>query len=258
MAALRRVRARIWIALLLLLGLGLTLMWVSGLGSLAANVQLSAILAQVGAVLVATAVLSVLWESLGREQLASDVLQKAGVGSDMQRAGLVRVTDQYLDDVEWESLFRRVRRLDIFVAYASTWRHAQHERLRAVASDSGARIRVFLPDPDDEATIANLADRFSITPVAIRGKVHEARSFFEALRVPRGADLTVFKRRGDHVFSLYRFDNRAVVTLYSHGKSRTPVPTFVVDEGQMFRFVYDEVNAIHSQSSVWKGDESQP
>ena len=49
------------------------------------------------------------------------------------------------------------------------------------------------------------------------------------------AQVQVYLRKGDLVFSCYRFDSRAVLTLYSHSKERrTSVPTFVTRNGSLF------------------------
>lgn len=64
-----------------------------------------------------------------------------------------------------------------------------------------------------------------------------------------GADLRVYVRSGDVVFSCYRFDSRAVLTLYSHTRQRrSRVPTFVVKSGDLFTFVYEDITAILEQS----------
>jgi hypothetical protein len=58
-------------------------------------------------------------------------------------------------------------------------------------------------------------------------------------------------RAGDAVFSCYRFDSQAVLTLYSHGRERrNQVPTLVVRGGELFDFVYNEIAAIAEQSRL--------
>jgi hypothetical protein len=177
------------------------------------------------------------------------VLAKARLSTDVVEAGIVRVTNQYLREVEWASLFRDVTKLDIVVAYGATWRNSNRGSLEQVARRSSARIRVFLPDPDDDRTVAVLADRFNMQSADLTTKINEAVRDFRSLAVPGGATIEVWLRAGDAVFSCYRFDSNAVLTLYSHGRERrTHVPTFVVSGGELFRFVYDELEAIAAQS----------
>jgi hypothetical protein len=230
--------------------IGALLMWWSGTSEWKSNEQMQAFLGQVGGLVLATGLLAVAWDLFGRRSLADEVLAKAGLSTDIVRAGIVRVTDQYLAEVEWVSLFRNVTRLDIFVAYGATWRNAHRASLQQVAQRPDARIRVFLPDPDDARSVAVLSDRFHMQPEALISKIHEAIQDFRSLAVPGGAMLEVWVRAGDAVFSCYRFDSKAVLTLYSHGQERrTQVPTFVVDGGELFEFVYKELTAIAAQSN---------
>jgi hypothetical protein len=229
--------------------IGLLLMWWSGTSEWQSNDQVQAFLGQVGGLVLATGLLAVAWDLFGRRSLADEVLAKAGLSADVVRAGLTRVTDQYLAEVEWASLFRDVTRLDVFVAYGATWRHTHRASLMQVATRPDARIRVFLPDPRDARTVEVLANRFNTRPDALIGKIHEAIQDFRSIAVPGGATVEVWLRAGDAVFSCYRFDSKAVLTLYSHARERrTRVPTFVMSGGELFKFVYDELAAIADQS----------
>lgn len=62
--------------------------------------------------------------------------------------------------------------------------------------------------------------------------------------------IEVYFRKGDMVFSCYRFDNTAVVTLYTHSRARGQVPVIVCRKGGSFYdFVRRELEAIHDQST---------
>lgn len=208
-------------------------------------------LGQVGGLLIATGLLTVAWDLWGRRAFAMEVLAKAKLSADVVESGITRVTDQYLEDVEWSSLFEGAVQVDIVVAYANTWRNANRQRLERVAAAHGSRIRVFLPDPDDVATMQNLAQRFASTPDAVIAKINEAITEYKSLARPGGATVEVYARAGDSLFSAYRFDGRAVLSLYSHGRERrTSVPTLVMAGGELFAFIQREIEAIATQSSI--------
>lgn len=209
----------------------------------------SAFTGQLGGLLFATGVLTVAWDLVGRRAFSREILAKAKLSAEVVESGITRVTDQYLDDVEWAELFNGARHVDIVVAYANTWRNANRSRLESIAASSGSRIRVFLPDPCDRLTVENLAARFGKDQPAVKRLINEAMSEFASLAKPGGGTVEVFVRPGDPVFSCYRFDNRAVLTLYSHSRARqTSVPTLVMAGGELFRFVRDEIAAIAAQS----------
>lgn len=254
MAKGRIIQSKVTTKSAIILGLcfvivGGVLLWWSGTSQWQSNAPVQAFLAQAGGLLLATGLLAVAWDLFGRRALADEVLAKAGLSADVVRAGISRVTNQYLGEVEWASLFRDVNKLDIVIAYAATWRNTHRASLQQVARQADARIRVFLPDPEDDRTVAVLADRFGTQPAGLVNKINEAIRDFRSLAVPGGAAIEVWLRAGDAVFSCYRFDSNAVLTLYSHGRGRrTQVPTFVVSGGELFDFVYNELTAIAAQS----------
>lgn len=230
--------------------LAVGLFWVTSNNDWFKNaLPLQTTLNQVAGLIIASGLLSVGWELVGKRHFAAEILANARLSAEVVDAGLLRLTDQYLDDIEWSELFDGVSKIDIAVAYGRTWRNTHDARLRAVARRPGTRIRVFLPDPDDALTMRVLADRFSMTEVALQTTVREAIDAFSDLKHEDGGEVEVYVRAGDAVFSCYRFDNRAVMTMYSHGrKRRTSVPTFVVRSGKLYQFVYDEFAAIEDQS----------
>lgn len=230
---------------------------VVGLGLMALSVQpwatgpWGALLGQLGGLLLATGLLTVLWDLYGRRAFAMEVLAKAKLSADVVESGITRVTDQYLDDVEWGELFHGANHVDIVVAYANTWRNIHLQRLEQVASTPGSLIRVFLPDPNDAATVANLAQRTAEPAEKVAGRINEAITAYTSLRERAAGTVEVYVRSGDPLFSAYRFDGRAVVTMYSHRREgRTPVPAFVLAGGKLFGFVRGEIDAIHAQSTM--------
>jgi hypothetical protein len=172
---------------------------------------------------------------------------------DFEAAGLLRIGATYLGELEWKQLFAEVTELDIVVAYGQTWRNMHARELAQVAARPDSRIRVFLADPDDELTVAVLADRFNSTPDELRSRITATRGAYETLRRPNnGAEIEVYYRPGDRVFSFYRFDDIAVVGLYSHSRARgAAVPVFVCAQpGELYEFIQDELAVIINQSRL--------
>jgi hypothetical protein len=171
---------------------------------------------------------------------------------DFEAAGLLRIGATYLNELEWKLLFAEVTELDIVVAYGQTWRHMHARELAQLAARPHSRIRVFLADPDDELTVTVLADRFDVTHDELRNRITGTRREYEALRRLDGAQIEIYYRAGDRVLSFYRFDDIAVVGLYSHSRVRgAAVPVFVCSRpGELYEFVYDELAVILDQSRL--------
>lgn len=259
----RLTTLQIWLAAGAVAGIGLLLLYVAGRDDLWPRTSgLRTLTNAVGGALIVSVALGSLWELVGKRAFTREILETARTSTDVEAAGLIRIGDRYLDDPNWEQLFGNVRKLDIFVAYARTWRNSNLDRLRDVAGRPDARIRLYLPDPHDQETVRVLADRFNQSVGELTSAISEARREFEALRQDNGADVMVRFRRGDVLFSCYRFDTTAVLTLYSHSRERRgAVPTLVVrNGGSLYQYVRDELKAIHEQStpaSDGPGDEGE-
>jgi hypothetical protein len=234
---------------LVIVGAAIVLFYVSNREDWIRSLGWRTTLNQVAGVFVATGILSVGWELLGKRRFAIEVLAKAQLSAEIVEAGITHVSNQYLEDVEWADLFRDATKVDVVVAYANTWRNTHAHRLREVASRPGTRLRVYLLDPDDPETMRSHAERFNSTPERLAGQIDDAIQFYSGLTTADGGVVEVYVRPGERVFSAYRFDSHAVLTLYSHGKERrTSVPTFVVRGGSLWKFVYDEIDSIREQS----------
>ena len=185
----------------------------------------SNLLSQTGGLLIATGLLTVAWEFIARRAFAREVFAKAQLSSEVVGSGLVRVPERYYA-MDWDELFQGAKQLDVVVAYARTWRNSQTEQLRALAKRGV--LRVYLPDPDDAATLEVFAARFARDVKRMESDIREAITEYQAL----GTNVEVYVRKGDFVFTCYRFDRQSVLTLYSHTRERqTLVPTFVVEGG---------------------------
>ncbi len=203
-----------------------------------------------GALLVIAVALGAVWELIGKRAFAREVLESARITAEIEATGLRRVLTNYLDEPDWEELFRRVHRLDIFVAYGQTWRNTNLPRLRRLARRANGRIRVYLPDPSDNLSISMLASRFGHTPEELIKRITNTKTDFEDLREPGGATIEVFYCTGDRLFSFYRFDTTAVMTLYRHKQERSPVvPTLVCEaSGSLYEFIRSELETVRSRS----------
>jgi hypothetical protein len=108
--------------------LGIFLMWLSahlqepsGASSLEATVR------EIGALLFVTGTLTVFWDLRGRRALTNEVLAAANLSSDVTESGLTRITTRYLD-VEWDALLEQSAHVDLYFAYAKTWRTRTRRR----------------------------------------------------------------------------------------------------------------------------------
>src|SRR4051812_18277200 len=90
-----------------------------------------------GGLLIVAAGLGVVWELFGKRAFAREVLETARVAAQIETTGLKKIGVQWVDDAGWNELFGGVKKLDIFVTYASTWRRSNLARLQSAANRRG-------------------------------------------------------------------------------------------------------------------------
>ncbi len=201
---------------------------------------------EVGALVFAAGILSVGWELLGRRALTDEVLSAAELSSDVKNAGLKRIATHYLD-VNWDALLSEANHVDLFFAYARTWRNTHATGLRRLVARKGTHLRVVLPNRDNEALMTQLAAKFSYSAEELRNLIDGAEQDFANLSRQAAADATVELHRTDEfpVFSYYRLDRRYFAVLYSQAPGRVDVPTFECEQGGtlagFFRVQFDRL-----------------
>lgn len=250
-AVIRQITSlRTIVAGLIALAVGVLLLYVAGRDDwMNGRGGLQSVLDDLGGLLVASVTLGAIWELAGKRAFAREVMGVAKASADLTTAGITGIGTRYLTDPDWSRMFANVQKLDIFFAYGRTWRNNNDAELRALSTRRGGRIRVFLPDVNDADTVRNLAQRFQMTEMRLRDAIEESRDYFIALKVGAVAEVSVFLRTGDSTFSCYRFDDVAVLTLYSHGRRRTQVPTVVCERGgTLYNFIREEFDSIEEQS----------
>jgi hypothetical protein len=236
-----------WLVAVVLFFVGiLLLLWSNDPDQWTKSGSLQVLIQQFGSFLIVSVALSVLWEAVGKRALLDEVLAKAQISKELHFAKILQVSSSFHQNIDWESLLSSVHKLDLLFAYARSWRNTHIEELRRLVSSESTRIRVVLPDIEDEPTIRELAKRFNYEPADVRKLVGEAITEFTSLkelatRSDKGASVEIWLLPQAPVFTYYRFDNKAVFALYSHRRERAPVPTFVIEEGgPLFEYFYQE------------------
>ncbi|TAK01993.1 hypothetical protein EPO44_08635 [bacterium] len=206
----------------------------------------------IGSLCVVSVAITFLWELFGKRAFRDELLAKAGLSQEIRTAGLTKITDSFLRDLDWEPLFRTVSKLDIFFAYGQTWRNTHWEKLVAAAS-RGIRVRVVLPDPEHDATVTELAKRFNYTKDRVVELIKGAEKEFSQLGSKSsgaGTTVDIWYLPAAPLLTFYRFDFKAVIALYTHRTERVPVPAFVVESpGTLYNFVRQEFDAMIDQKS---------
>ncbi|MFY1696000.1 hypothetical protein [Solwaraspora sp. WMMA2101] len=209
------------------------------------NPSLQALLENVGGLLVASVCLGALWELVGKRAFVAEVLEATRLGADIESAGLRQVAASFLD-VDYRSLFKEVKQVDIFAVHGSAWLSRNRSFLEEVSVRPGALIRIFLSDPQVTAIIDGLARQTQTSSDMLASRIESSRQEFESLRKSGGAEIETYYYPGVRTHAMYRIGGSAVITFYPHKPGKTSkIPSLVCHEGgALYAFVCSELEAI--------------
>ena len=244
-----RLNLRMLIASLLIAVIGVVLLCVTSDNANWTNhPSWQTVLQQIGGLLLVTVSISLLWESIGKRAFLDEILEKAKISKELSHSGIIQVTDSFHHDIDWSSYFASAIKIDICFAYAKTWRNTHLEDLQKVVARKDTRIRVVLPDPDDEQVIRELARRFEYEPEHLISLIREAEKYFKELQEragKNGATVDIWFLPAAPHFTVYRFNRIAIMALYSHRRERIPVPTIVCEMGgTLYEYIRKEFDAM--------------
>jgi len=253
-----RVTLRVIIAALIFIIIGFLLIW-----GMAGNTwtgkwrTLQVLLEQLGGLLFVTGAITLSWELAVKRAFLAEILVKTQVSRDIALAGLLKITNRFHDDIDWRGYIEKSNKIDIFFAYGRTWRGTHEEHLKTALKNNQARIRIVLPDPNDGATVSELARRFSIDrPEDLKGRIEESVIFFKELNnIAENEDGSVelWFLPECPVFSFYRFNQFGILATYKHQRGRGNVPTFVFEQGgTLYDFMRQEFEAMIKDNGLAK------
>jgi len=197
---------------------------------------------QTGGTLLGIGVLAFLWELFTKRSFREETLLLANVAANLDKAGVESITLAYLE-LPWKDLFQNADKLDMFCAYARTWRNANILYLRNLIGRPEMVVRLLLPDPGNHDAVVELSRRFSYDHTQIISSIEETAREFSKLAegCGRGSSVQVRFTSINPVFAMYNFGDHAVVTLYRHKPSKGEVPTQLVwRDGTMYAFLDSE------------------
>jgi len=237
------------------IAIGSLFVWLGSQNNFILYVWLKLILQNFGAILIATGLLTIFWDVRIKRAFLDEVLEKVGVAKEIELAGITNINRMFYS-VNWDELFENASKLDLFFAYARTWKNSNIERIKKIAQDKDSRIRVILPDYSDKTILKELTHRFRSNEEELISSIKETESFFIDLKSRYcKSEISIWLLSTVPYFSYYRFDNKIIITLYSHRRESTPVNVPVIickSGGTFFDYFYEEFNSMINNSELSK------
>lgn len=231
---------------------GLLLLYLSGTNWFEKHGTVGTLCNQLGGLAIASVALATLWELAGRRSFFQEMLEVLHLKNDVDATGLEAIGVDYTKAVDWEAALGAVKQLDVFAAWATTWRNTHQMKLTQLAARPGAKIRICLPDPTDQTCVRQLATRFNYGHQEVRTKLNEAVDGYKALDGNSGTgQVEIYTSPVFRAFTAYRLDDHFVVTLYHHKNSRSgAVPVFRCRRGgSLYEFFEDDLEGVLNAST---------
>lgn len=232
----RRSLNTAWVIVIALVALGVGGYVLFALGS--GTGPWAVLWSQVGAAIIVSVALGLIWDFWGRRSFTAEVLEQVGASVDVDRLG-IRSLPMSFQGLDWKTFFEGARQVDILVIYAQTWRGVVSAPLDAFLSSKSNRLRFCLPDPECDWLMESLAKRLDSKPDEVRRKILESAAEISGLRgAGRGrAKIQLYFRAGEPLYGAYVSESAAVLTLYPHRKEKgSVVPTTVLGRGELHTF----------------------
>jgi len=152
-------------------------------------------------------------------------------------AGIIQVAPFAGFFQRFEELIASSTEMTLYFIHSRRWRENHAAALQAFLARENTRLEVFLPDLENHELMYSLGRHFEDGP-QIAGMVIDAYRYFTRLArdFKKPADIWLFGRYP--TYSFYRFDERAVIALYSNTASKKDLPAFeITNDGFLGEFL---------------------
>ncbi|HEU5261128.1 MAG TPA: hypothetical protein VFU41_06865 [Gemmatimonadales bacterium] len=130
----------------------------------------------------------------------------------------------------------------LYFIHSRRWRENHDAAIKAFLSRDGTTMEAFLPDLENHELMFSLGRHFEDGP-QIPGLVIDAYRYFARLArdFHQPAGIWLFGRYP--TYSFYKFDERAVIALYSNASTKKDLPAFeVTTDGFLGRFLATDID----------------
>jgi hypothetical protein len=157
-------------------------------------------------------------------------------------AGIVRVGPFAGFYQRFEDLIGSSTRIVLYFIHSRRWRENHDAAIKAFLGRNGTSLEIFLPDLGNHELMFSLSRRFEdglLTPTLVVDAYKYCARMARDYGKP--ADVWLFGRYP--TYSFYRFDQRAVIALYSNTAAKKEIPAFEVsNDGLLGRFLATDID----------------
>jgi hypothetical protein len=129
----------------------------------------------------------------------------------------------------------------LYFIHSRRWRENHDAAIKAFMSRDGASVEVFLPDLENHELMFSLEKHFDDGPL-IPAMVEDAYRYFSRLARDYRKPVQIWLFSRYPTYSFYKFDDRAVLAMYSNSVAKKELPAFeVTTEGFLGTFLSADI-----------------
>jgi hypothetical protein len=147
----------------------------------------------------------------------------------------------------FEDLIGSATRMALYFIHSRRWRENHDAAIKAFLGRPGTTLEVFLPDLESHELMFSLGRHFEDGPL-IPALVADAYRYFARLAREFGKPAHVWLFDRYPTYSFYRFDDRAVIALYSNTSAKKELPAFeITGAGVLAKFLAADMDDLETE-----------
>jgi hypothetical protein len=161
--------------------------------------------------------------------------------------GIVRVAPFAGLFQRFEELIGSTTTMALYFIHSRRWRENHDAAIKAFVARPGTTLEVFLPDLESHELMFSLAKHFEDGPL-IPALVADAYRYFARLARDFGKPAHVWLFDRYPTYSFYRFEERAVIALYSNTTAKKELPAFeITPHGVLGKFLVADMDDLREE-----------
>jgi len=161
--------------------------------------------------------------------------------------GMVRVAPFAGFVHRFDELIRSSNQMTLYFIHSRRWRENHDAAIKAFLGRDGTGLELFLPDLENHELMFSLGRHFEDGP-QIPGLVADAYRYFARLArtFRKPTEIWLFGRYP--TYSFYKFDDRAILALYSNTASKKDLPAFeITSECLLGTFLAEDIEDLRKE-----------
>jgi hypothetical protein len=143
----------------------------------------------------------------------------------------------------------------LYFIHSRRWRENHDAAIKAFMGREGSSLEVFLPDLENHELMFSLEKHFDDGPL-IPAMVEDAYRYFARLARDSQTPVQVRLFGRYPTYSFYRFDQRAVMAMYSNSVAKKELPAFeITREGLLGSFLDADIEDLRRECRVRAPDD---